>query len=101
MQRGFTASVFAALLVTEALNECKDEKGPLHLTILDATKAFDVVDHRALFRKLFSDGVTGDLLLLLKEIYRDPETTVNWQGITSTPFKILQGLRQGSALSTI
>jgi endonuclease/exonuclease/phosphatase family metal-dependent hydrolase len=103
MQRGFTAncgSNNAALLVSEALNDCKDEKKTLFLTTLDATKAFDVVSHESLFRKLYLDGVEGDMLLMLQEIYRDPETKVKWKGQLSTPFQIHQGVRQGSPLST-
>jgi hypothetical protein len=104
MQRGFTentSSINAALLVTEAINESIDKRHALKFTTLDATKAFDVVSHDSLFRKLYLDGVAGDLLLLLFEMYRDPETKVKWQGNISKPFTILQGVRQGSPLSTI
>jgi hypothetical protein len=96
-----TGSNNAALLVSEAHNECKEEKKTLFLTTLDATKAFDVVFHESLFRKLYLDGVQGNLLLLLQEIYRIPETKVKWKGQLSTPFQLHQGVRQGSPLSTI
>jgi hypothetical protein len=33
-------------------------------------------------------------------MFRKPKTTVKWQGVTSDPFTIYQGVRQGGILST-
>ena len=48
LQKGFTkgaSSINIALLITESINEAKDNNETLILIALDAEKAFDVVDH--------------------------------------------------------
>ena len=55
LQHGFTEEVsplFAAFILCEAINESKDIKSGLWVTMLDAEKAFDRVSHSCLFRKL-------------------------------------------------
>ena len=62
MQRGFTENtspLMAALLITEAINDLRDRGEGLYLATLDAEKAFDVVWHANLLRKLFIDGIQG------------------------------------------
>ena len=49
----------AGLIITEAYAEAKDKNEPLIMQTLDAEKAFDVVWHDSLLRKLYKDGVIG------------------------------------------
>ena len=52
LQKGFTkgvSSINIALLITEAINEAKDNNENLILITLNAEKAFDAVDHIHLF----------------------------------------------------
>ena len=56
LQFGFTKSrnpVMAALVLTEAIAEARDQDTPLYVATLDASKAFDVVDHTSLKRRLY------------------------------------------------
>ena len=102
LQRGFTKGVAplnAALLVTESINEAIDCKSPLYITFLDASKAFDVVDHEILLDELYSSGIDGSLWVLLRELYREPTTRVKWNNIISEEFNVLQGVRQGGVSS--
>ena len=73
---------------------------PLILATLDAQKAFDVVDHCILLRKLYFDGITGDDWLLLNDMYADLTSIVKWEANLSSPINIRQGVRQGGVLST-
>ena len=60
LQRGFTEGVsplHAGLIISEAYFEAKDNKTDLILQTFDAEKAFDIVWHDSLLRKLFIDGV--------------------------------------------
>ena len=68
---------------------------------LDAEKAFDVVWHDSLLRKLYKDGVRGDLWLLVKSLHTDSHTIVKWHGEHTQPILIEQGIRQGAKLSTL
>ena len=102
LQRGFTKGVAplnAALLVTESINEASDCKSPLYITFLDASKAFDVVDHEILLNELYLSGIDGSLWVLLRELYREPTTHVKWNNIISEEFNVLQGVRQGGVSS--
>ena len=48
----------AALLFTEAIAEARDTRSPLYTACIDASKAFDVVWHKSLLRKLYNSGLT-------------------------------------------
>ena len=55
MQVGFTHGMtptVAALLLSEADNDSKQQKKPLYLATLDTKKAFDVVDHVILLNNI-------------------------------------------------
>ena len=60
-------------------------KQNLLLTTLDAQKAFDMVDHNSLLRRLYLDGVQGDDWLLIHELYMDCTSRVKWAGHLSDP----------------
>ena len=103
MQRGFTedtSPLMAALLITEAINEAKDRGEGLYLSTLDAEKAFDVVWHASLLRKLFLDGIQGDSWLLIKSLHEQAHTKIKWGTELSNEIEIKQGIRQGAKLST-
>ncbi|MES9880512.1 MAG: reverse transcriptase family protein, partial [Sedimenticola sp.] len=103
LQKGFTAgqsSIDAALIVSESLAEARNTRKPVILTTLDAQKAFDVVHHNSLLRKLYLDNIQGDDWLLLQDMYTDLSSTVKWENALSDPIVIKQGVRQGGVLST-
>ena len=98
MQRGFStkaSSVNAALMVTEAIANAKDEKQPLYLQFLDAKKAFDVVWHTGLMCSLHAQGVTGRTWEMYDSLYNNITSSIKWQGKLSPAFIDDQGLRQG------
>ncbi|MES9884558.1 MAG: reverse transcriptase family protein [Sedimenticola sp.] len=103
LQKGFTSgqsSMNAALILSETIAEAKNNKKPILLTTLDAQKAFDVVHHNSLLRKLYLDGIQGDDWLLLQHMYTDLTSVVRWENTLSSPVIIRQGVRQGGVLST-
>ncbi len=78
LQKGFTkgcSSNNAALLVSEVINEGKDAKKPVYMATLDAEKAFDVVYHDILFEKMYTCGITGDVWLLIQDMYKGAYNT--------------------------
>ncbi len=66
---------------------------------LDASKAFDRINHTKLFEKLRKRGICGYLLRIL--VYWDETQTmcVRWRNNISEDFKVSNGVRQGGILS--
>ena len=85
----------AALILSECINETKDRRDQLYVATLDVQKAFDVVNHELLLRKLYLDGIRGNDRLLVQDLYSDMTSAVKWEGHLSSPFSIRQGVRQG------
>ena len=103
LQRGFTegcSSINTAVILSECILESSSNKQDLWLTTLDTQKAFDVVDHNSLLRRMYLDGIHGDDWLLVKDLYTDCSSRIKWAGGLSHPINIKQGVRQGGVLST-
>ena len=103
LQRGFTAktsSLSAALIVSELENEAKDNKKELFIATLDARKAFDVVCHASLLRKLHLQQIDKDIWCIIKDWYDGATSQVKWKGVLSEPFDLYQGVHQGRVTST-
>ena len=85
LQKGFTDRVShlnIAFIVTECIMTCIEEDDDLFLITLDAQKAFDKLNHEILFNKICHDGITGDLWILLRNMYRDMSVQVKWNNKT-------------------
>ncbi|KAK3089402.1 hypothetical protein FSP39_003368 [Pinctada imbricata] len=94
-----TSPVYAGLILTEALAEAMDTKQTLYAGFLDASKAFDVVRHDSMLRKLYIQGLEGTDWLLLKNWYTGMRSKVKWGGGYSSAFLESQGVRQGGIWS--
>lgn len=104
LQRGFTKNVSptnAALLLTEAINEARDQGNLLFAAFIDASKAFDVVWHNSLLCKLYESGITGCSWQLVHQWYQNLESKVKWENQLSCSFREEQGVRQGGILSPL
>ena len=69
--------------------------------LMDMTKAFDLVKHSILFKKLLSAGLLVIFVRLLLFIYMNQFTNVRWNGSFSDFFSVNDGFRQGAILSGI
>ena len=65
---------------------------------IDASKAFDRVNHWTLFKKLLFKGVPTVLVRILYFWYRSQELCILWGKTTSLFFTITNGVRQGLIL---
>jgi hypothetical protein len=54
-----------------------------------------------MLNKLYHDGITGDMWLLLRNIYDGLILKVKWGDQTTESIDIKQGIRQGAKLSTL
>jgi retron-type reverse transcriptase len=102
LQFGFTSGAspsMAALLLTEAMAESRDQNRALYVSTLDAVKAFDTVCHASLMCKLFHHNTDLETLGTIMSLYQGSTGRVKWNGDLGDPFEVLQGVRQGGVLS--
>ena len=68
---------------------------------MDMTKAFDLVKHSLLFRKLIKAGLSLIFVRMLLFIYLMQSANVKWSGEVSNVFTLTNGVRQGGVISAI
>lgn len=68
---------------------------------LDASKAFDLVNHEILFQRLIDRDLPNHLTRFLLSWYKNQSMSVKWGESLSEPFSVSNGVRQGGVLSPI
>ena len=66
---------------------------------IDASSAFDKINHHKLFTKLKQRGVPGSIIRILVYWYTNQSMRVRWGNSVSAPFSVGNGVRQGGILS--
>ena len=89
---GFVKCVVAQYLTNDS---------PVYGCFLDLSKAFDLVDHNLLFRRLLDRSLPLPIVRLLMTWYRDQNMRVRWNRTFSDSFSVSNGVRQGGVLSPI
>jgi exonuclease III len=74
---------------------------PVYACFLDASKAFDRVNHWTLFRRLLDRGVPLNIVNTMTYWYTHQQCTIQWGREMSKPFKVSNGVRQGGILSPL
>ena len=72
---------------------------PVYACFLDASKAFDKINHWHLFNKLLDANVPTIIVRLLYVWYTTQTFYVKWGNIISKSFNVSNGVRQGGILS--
>ena len=86
-------------VLKELANLYTSRKGCVFACFLDASKAFDRVNHSVLFQKLAKRGVPGYIVRLLAYWYQNQKMCIKWGSLISDKFSVTNGVRQGSILS--
>ena len=73
--------------------------GGIFRCFLDASKAFDMVNHSVLFRKLMQRGIPWYIINILCYWYHSQTMCVRWGDSVSSFFGVSNGVRQGGILS--
>ena len=68
---------------------------------MDMSKAFDLVKHSILFKKLWHKGLPVIFIRLLLFIYLEQFANVKWNGEMSSWFALGNSVRQGGVISAI
>ena len=69
------------------------------MTLLDCSKAFDMVKYNILFTKLLDKGLPAVVVRAIIVVYEKQFAWVRWGRARSEMFPIVNGTRQGSVLS--
>ena len=86
-------------ILKESIDRYVGQDSSVYLCFLDASKAFDRVNHYSLFNKLVNRGVPGYLVRILIFWYSNQKMCVRWGNTMSKGFKVSNGVRQGGILS--
>lgn len=73
----------------------------MFMCFLDASKAFDRINHEKLFNKLSKRGVPRYLIRILIFWYLQQTMQVKWGEFISDTFKVSNGIQQGGILSPL
>ena len=73
----------------------------VNICSLDLSKAFDKMNHHALFIKLMKRQFPLELIIILEKWFSSCFTCVNWYGVKSLFFSVNIGVRQGGVLSPL
>jgi len=71
----------------------------VNMCALDLSKAFDKVNHQALFIKLMKRNIPVKLLPLIENLFCCCSSCIKWNNVLCGVFQINLGVRQGSVLS--
>ena len=86
-------------VLKEIIDSYSRLNGSVFLCFLDASKAFDRINHRKLFLKLERRGVPLYLVRILSFWYSHQKMCVRWGSGVSDCFYVSNGVRQGGILS--
>lgn len=88
-------------LLKELIDFYSSSGSPIYLCFLDASKAFDRINHQLLFCKLLERGVPTAVVRLLSTWYCNQTMFIKWRDQVSQPFHVTNGVRQGGILSPV
>ena len=89
----------ASVILSEAIANAVHYKEYLYVVFLDASKAFDVVNHVVLDDTQNQFVNDPQFAQAVHTAYSDISSYVKWEDIIGTPFPVVQGVRQGGTLS--
>ena len=91
---------FFIFSVTNQIIEKSNEYNlPLYIGFIDYEKAFDTVEHFAIFEALRKTKVNETYINILQNIYNQATARVHLDKLVSTELQIHRGVRQGDPLS--
>ena len=86
-------------LLKECIRYYCNHKTPVYVCFLDASKAFDCINHWKLFQILIERKCPAYILRVLVFWYQEQMLCVKWNGALSECFSVSNGIKQGGILS--
>ena len=88
-------------LLKEVIRYYHNNSSPMFVCFMDASKAFDRIEHNILFHKLLERNVPVYLVKILCFWYSNQLMCVRWGTSMSSFFNVSNGVRQGGILSPL
>jgi hypothetical protein len=104
LQFGFkekSSTTICTAMVSEISRLFKSRGSATYAVMLDATKAFDRVEHFRLFSSLLDKGMDILFVRLLINMYINQRLRVKWNSSVSDTFIVHNGVKQGGVLSPV
>ena len=95
-ERGTTDMVFAARQLKE---KCQEQNVDLYSTFVDLTKAFDTVSREGLWKIMAKYSCPAKFITIVRLLHDGMMARVQDDGITSEPFAVSNGVKQGCVLA--
>jgi hypothetical protein len=95
------STVMCTTIFKEVADYYMRRRGQVFATLLDASKAFDLVSLDKLFHILEGKGLPYSVLRLLLDMYQRQRVRTMWSGEVSECFSSVNGVRQGGVLSPV
>ena len=92
---------FCIYTLKEYIEFYKLRNTSVFVTFLDASKAFDRIDHWLLFKKLIDKRIPLFIIKLLVCWYSTQQMHIRWGNTTTSSFFVSNGVKQGGILSPI
>ena len=86
--------------VMQVLEKTNEYRIPIHMAFVDYEKAFNSIQHKAVFEALQQHGVHKKYINILKEMYKGGTAQIRTETL-SRKIKITKGVRQGDTLSPV
>jgi hypothetical protein len=83
----------------EIVNYYRSLSSNVYICFMDASKAFDRINHWYLFDKLLNRGIPKLIVRILLVWYTTQSFSVKWCNVVSRSFHVTNGVRQGGILS--
>src|SRR5207245_1382683 len=104
LQFGFKKNLgcsHALFLLRKTIEHFNNGNSNVFIASLDASKAFDRVNHYKLFSTLMKRGLPSMFINIIINWYTKLYAVVRWKDQFSSMFKVFSGVRQGGILSPI
>ena len=85
--------------INRLIEKCNEFKRPLCIGYIDYEKAFDSIEHKAIFKALRSIGINEINITILEDTYTGATPRVHMDSQVSEEIPILRGVRQGDPVS--
>ena len=85
----------------EIVEYYKSHSTSVYICFMDASKAFDRVNHWTLFKKMIDSGMPPIFVRLIVTWYCEQHACVRWGSTLSPKFNVSNGVRQGGILSPL